>query len=463
MTGGVYFGGTLYWTAAVLRTYGDLAVPVAVFACAALVAYLALYPALFAVLVDRVVAWLGARGLLLAPALWVTTELGRSHLFTGFPWVLAGYSQATVLPIAQLASLFGVYGLSALVALTSATLAYLAFASGRGPAIALAITIAVVGVTAGWGERRLAGGNLDARGTPITVGLVQGNVPQDQKWDPERAAAIFRRYLALSREAAARGSKFIIWPESSTPFYFEEDPVGGAAVRGVAADAHAWMLVGSDQIERGKPDRFYNAAFLVGPDGRTLAVYRKIHLVPFGEYVPLKRLLFFIGPLVESVSDFSAGDQAVLLPVDGHLASTAICYEVVYPELMREFTEGGSQLLTTITNDAWYGRSSAPYQHFQQASLRAIEEGRYLVRSANTGISGIVDPYGRVLARSQLFEQTVLVGQARFLTDSTVYAAIGDLFADLCAVLTALALIGSMMVGRRQPRVELVRRIEPGA
>jgi apolipoprotein N-acyltransferase len=163
--------------------------------------------------------------------------------------------------------------------------------------------------------------------------------------------------------------------------------------------------------------------------------------VPFGEYVPLKRIFFFAAPLVEAVSDFSAGDQAVLLPVNGHPISTAICYEIVYPELVRRFVQGGSQLLTTITNDAWFGRTSAPYQHFEQASMRAIEEGRYLVRAANTGISGIVDPYGRVLAVTGIFQPAVTVGEIRFLRTFTVYARIGDVFAYACAVLTALLLV----------------------
>ena len=173
-----------------------------------------------------------------------------------------------------------------------------------------------------------------------------------------------------------------------------------------------------------------------------------MHLVPFGEYVPLKSLLFFLGPLVEAVSDFSAGDAAVLLPVRGHLMSTAICYEIVYPDLVRAAAKG-SELLTTITNDAWFGDTSAPYQHFAQASMRAIENGRYLVRSANTGISGIVDPYGRVRAQSALYQQAVVVGEARFVRVQTVYSRIGDVVAYASALLT----LGVLLLARRR-RVE---------
>lgn len=163
--------------------------------------------------------------------------------------------------------------------------------------------------------------------------------------------------------------------------------------------------------------------------------------MPFGEYVPLKRLLFFVEPLVQSVGDFSPGEAMVTLPVNGASVSTAICYEIVYPDLIRQSIRAGAQLLTTITNDAWFGDSSAPYQHFTQAAMRAIEQGRYLVRSANTGISGIVDPYGRIIRQSRGFEPAVLVGDVRLLSGVTVYGRIGDLFAYVCTVLTVAAVL----------------------
>ena len=191
------------------------------------------------------------------------------------------------------------------------------------------------------------------------------------------------------------------------------------------------------------PSRFYNAAFLVKPDGTIGGIYRKMHLVPFGEYVPFKRLLFFVGPIVEAVSDFSPGTEPVMLPVGSHQASTAICYEVIYPDLIRRFVRDGSELLTTITNDAWYGRSSAAYQHWEQASMRAIEGGRFLARAANTGISGFVDPYGRVLARTDLFEPAVVVRDVRFLTDQTIYSRIGDAVAWTSLAVTTVALLAA--------------------
>ena len=185
---------------------------------------------------------------------------------------------------------------------------------------------------------------------------------------------------------------------------------------------------------------YYNAAFLVRKSGDIAGVYQKMHLVPFGEFVPLQQLLFFVGPLVEQVGGFTPGAQMVALPTSHGLISTAICYEIVFPRLVRESVLKGSELLTTITNDGWYGHSSAPYQHFLQASMRAIEQGRFLARAANTGISGFVDPYGRVIEKSDIFTQAVLVADLRMLQTPTVYGRIGDLFAYICAALTLAAL-----------------------
>jgi apolipoprotein N-acyltransferase len=252
----------------------------------------------------------------------------------------------------------------------------------------------------------------------------------------------------MTRQAIAEGTDLVIWPESALPYTFELDHAAADSIRRIASDARVPILLGSQQIERGVPAKYYNSAYLVRPDGSTGEIYRKMHLVPFGEYVPLKRILFFAAPLVEAVSDFSAGESAVLMTVDGHSISTAICYEIVYPDLVRRFVAGGSELLTTITNDAWFGDTSAPHQHFAQAAMRAIENGRYLVRAANTGISGIVDPYGRVIVQSRLFEPAVVTGSVTYRTEKTLYTRIGDVFAYFSVVATIAALVAGR--GRRR-------------
>ena len=446
-TGAGYFCGTLYWLVETMTTFGGLNTALAAFAAGVLIAYLSLYPGLFAMIQARLVATLGKRALLIAPAVWVATEMGRTYVLDGFPWELLGYSQAGVLPIAQLASVVGVYGLSALVALVSAAAAYAAVERSPRRWPVAAIVAAILLGTAAWGTARIARGTLLSSGVPVRVAVLQGNIPQDQKWDPAMRGPIMQRYIDMTREAIGRGAEFILWPESATPQPYDQDVAAGDTIRRLARQAKVTLLIGSDQVEPVKPaaqgrpsERLYNAAYLIQPDGTTAAVYRKIHLVPFGEYVPFSRLLFFVGPLVEAVSDFTPGADAVLLPVRGHRASTAICYEVIYSSLMRSFVTHGSELLTTITNDAWYGWSSAAYQHWQQASLRSIEQGRYLARAANTGISGFVDPYGRVMQRSNMFESAVMAEDVRFITARTIYSYVGDAVGWGSVALTVAAL-----------------------
>jgi apolipoprotein N-acyltransferase len=448
LMGAVYFGGTVYWTGEVMARYGGISATVSAAIAALLVAVLALFPAAFAVAHAHGLRRFGLRALLLAPAVWVTTEVGRTVVLGGFPWDLLGYSQTRVLPIAQIASLTGVYGISALLVLASATVVLAALDRGFVGWTSLTAVVALVIAIASWGSVRLAHNTLTRAGTPLTVGLVQGNVAQDDKWDPALENHILAKYLRMSHEAVKQGAELVLWPESATPFYFEES-MRGLEIREFAREHRVWLLIGSDQFQRSVPPVSYNAAFMVRPDGTTAGVYRKVHLVPFGEYVPMRRALFFAAPLVEAVSDFAAGDAPIVLPFRSTRISTAICYEVVYPALVSKTVRLGSALLTTITNDAWFGRSPAPYQHFEMAAMRAIEQGRYLARAANTGISGFVDPYGRVLAASDLFTDRVMVGQVRLIEEQTFYARAGDIVARASLIVTVAALCAVVAMRRK--------------
>ena len=443
LAGLVYFTGTVYWTSTVLAVFGGMPMILAVVAMLILAAYLAIYPAIAAMVLARLIARAGRAALFFAPAAWVATEYLRGLLFGGFPWVPLGNSQVKVLAVAQIASVLGVYGLSALVALVNASLAFALLSTRRTRLTAIASTAVLLIGIAAWGSWRVANGSLAREGTPIRVGLIQGNVAQEEKMSPtpQSARRIFTTYLAMTRDAVRRGAEYIIWPESSTPFTFGRDPVGEAGLRELAREVGVPILFGSDQIVAEPDLHMYNAAFLLGADGETKAVYRKIHLVPFGEFFPMQEWLTFAAPLVKRFLPFTAGDTIVMLPVAGYPTSTAICYEVVYPALIRDAVLQGSQLLTTVTNDGWYGTSSAPYQHFEMAAMRAIEEGRYLARAANTGISGVVDPYGRIVQASGIFEQVGLVTEVRLLTARTVYSQVGDVIAHVAMALTVIALI----------------------
>lgn len=442
----VHYLGTIYWTGAVVQTFGGLAGPVAWLVALALALYMSAYTAVASGLIAAALQRLGARGLLLTAPIWVAGEFARGHVLGGFPWIPLGSAVVTLLPVAQLASLVGVYGVSFFLVAQGALVARAITGSAGdrlrfgGAAAGLLVAVSV------WGSWRVRDAPLTRDGTPAVVGLVQANIAQADKWNPRMAGEIGRKYDVLTRQAAAAGADVVLWPESATPYFFNEAPVEGESIRALVRATGVPLLFGTDEIERGTPDRYYNSAMMLDPTGAVAAVYRKIQLVPFGEYVPLRALLFFVQPLVEAVSDFTPGEQVTMLPIGEHMASTAICYEVVYPHLIRQAVLSGAELLTTITNDAWYGDSSAPYQHFELASMRAIEQGRYLARAANTGISGVIDPYGRVVAKTRVFDQDVVVAQVRFLQARTLYATIGDVVAQasvLGALLTAVWLAAS--------------------
>jgi apolipoprotein N-acyltransferase len=456
LTGSVYFTVTLYWLVETMTTFGGLANAIAFVAAALLVAYLSLFPAAFAVAIARLRRSMGVYwAVVCAAPVWVATELGRQYVWDGFPWALLGYSQVSVLPIAQVASVTGVYGLSFLLVLTASAVA-LVIVERDARRWKMAGAVALIVIACGvWGRSRIAGGALVSAGDPVRVGVVQGNIQQSDKWNPALRDVIIGRYIMMTRQAIERGATFIIWPESSMPVNFEDDAIRSAPIRRLARESNVTLLIGSDQevgLQAGLRSgdagyHAYNAAFLVKPDGTVGAVYRKMHLVPFGEYVPLQRLLFFVGPIVDKMAPFTPGDTPTLLPVGTHMASTAICYEVIFGSLIRRFVLDGSELLTTITNDAWYGRTSAAFQHWDQASMRAIENGRYLARAANTGISGFVDPYGRVVEKSPIFEQALIVQDIRFLQTRTIYSRIGDAIAWLCLAFSLGALLAAWRVG----------------
>ena len=453
LTGVVYFIGTIYWIATVMATHGGLIMPLAIALMIGLAIHLSLFVGLFAWILARTLRRFGVGAIWCAPAIWVATEWLRAWWGWDFPWVLLGSSQASALAVVQVASVTGVYGLSFLIALVGTAAATIALSRDRRHRLGVAATVVLLAAVIAGGAWRVGRGSLTQEGTPVRVGLVQGNIPQDQKADAARSGVIMERYINLSRQALAQGAQVVMWPEAAVPFFFDLDHVQAAPVRRLAIEANVPFIVGSDELERateGRPQRYFNSALLIGTDGRTLSAYKKVRLVPFGEYVPFKNILFFVGPLVEAVADFSAGESFKVFDVEGSRMSVAICYEAVYGRIAQAFVAGGSELLATITNDAWFGDSSAAYQHFDQAALRAVEQGRYLVRAANTGITGAVDPYGRTMARAPMFEPAAMTVDVRLLSGRTIYHALGDVVAWLSLAAAAALLVATSRRARMQ-------------
>ncbi|HET7290987.1 MAG TPA: apolipoprotein N-acyltransferase [Vicinamibacteria bacterium] len=434
LTGAVSGLGLLYWTALVVTQYGGLSFPVAVVIMALLCLAVALFPALFAATLATWLKAAGPQALLLAPFAWVATEVLRAYTFFRFPWCLLGYSQADNLAFVQVARFGAVYAVSFLLALSSAALAHAAVQPEarrrRRPLWAVAGLLALVGAD---GALRL--GVTPPESGRLRVGLVQASIPQDEKWDPERALENVRRHEDLTRLAADEGARLVVWPESALPWDFDRTPAVAERLRRLARAQGVDLLFGNDDHS---PDggRAWVGAKLLTAEGELSFRYHKIRLVPFGEYVPLQPLLTLGGrvaaKLVQQVSDFSPGESFAVAETGGGRVSASICYEAIFPDLLRQFVAQGSELLVNVTNDAWYGTTSAPFQHFAMARFRAVENGRYLVRAANTGITAVVDPRGRVLARTALFERTFLVRDVPLVRETTFYARHGDVFAWAC-------------------------------
>jgi len=438
-----FFASTLYWLNLVMTTYGGLNWIFSLLAYLFLLVYLALYFAAASWISCLLLERFRVPVLLSLPVAWVALEYLRGLLLTGFPWALLGYSQHNFSLVIQSADVTGVYGVSLLLVAFNCALAWIVQQPrSRFAWLGLAGTLLMTVTHCGYGLWR-QGQPLDLRLDQIEVALVQGNIDQAIKWHPAHRQETVDKYLRLSAEAGEENPDLLIWPEAATPFFLQEKTPLTEQVRQVPQNLQTHLLVGSPAYEKlsAKDYRYYNRAYLFSPQGEELGYSDKIHLVPFGEYVPLGHLLSFINKLVVGVGDFAPGTVNPL-SLNGHQLGVLICYEVIFPELARDYVLQGSDLLVNLTNDAWFGRSSAPYQHLAMARFRAVENRVWLARSANTGISGFISPSGKVTAASPLFQQRVISGRVGLGSQPTFYTRFGPALAQGCLFLTFSACAG---------------------
>jgi apolipoprotein N-acyltransferase len=435
--------GIFYWVNIVMTTYGKLPFLVSFCLYLLLAAYLALYTGITVFLV-RKGEENGISSLISFPFVWTSMEFVRAYALSGFPWASLGHSQFRTLPLIQIVDITGVYGLSFLIALANVVLfRMIRGIYGKGtapyPTKGVAVFLVLMTITLGYGFTRL---NSKESGTNQQVVLVQGNIPQDVKWDPEFQKATIGIYERVSRKACTTPGALVVWPESALPFYFQVEEKYAERVRQLANELKSCMVVGSPAFEReGGRTRQLNSAFLLSPTGEVLGRSDKMHLVPFGEYVPLQKLLPFVNKLVVGIGDFSPGARITPLNTGKGEIGVLVCFEGIFPELARGYVRAGSRLLVNITNDAWFGSSSAPYQHLSMTVFRAVENRVPLVRAANTGISSVIDSKGHVLAMTPLFQETFLSNEVKMGTgDTTFYTRFGDLFAGFCLTGSAIIL-----------------------
>lgn len=426
--GVVFFAVVLYWLNIVMTTYGGLHPILSGVAYLLLVLYLALFFGAATWATCRLQEKLGYPVVLTLPVVWVALEFARSFLLTGFPWATLGYAQQSRLLLIQSVDLFGVYGLSFLMVLSNAVLADMVRwlrGTRRMPLIEMLILGVLFAANLGYGWWRFQP-QMEVRERQLKVALIQGNIDQGVKWDPAYQEKTIDIYHALSLQAGQGAPELLIWPEAATPFYFQEPSALSAKVRQIPRETSAHLLLGSPAYEVvNRQYQYLNSAFLLDPQGEILGRSDKVHLVPFGEYVPLKPFLPFVDKLVVGIGDFTPGTVSPL-PMNGTHLGVLVCYEAIFPELARDYVAQGTDLLVNITNDAWFGRSSAPYQHLAMTRFRAVENRIWLARAANTGISAFVTPTGRVLEATDIFEPAVASMQVGLGAGPSFYRIIGD-------------------------------------
>jgi len=394
----------------------------------------------------------GSRTIILTPFLWVGLEYLRSILLTGFPWADLGHSQYLNLPFIQIADITGVYGLSFIILWVNITL-YLVLHQWPAkifPYREVLISVIILTGVLLYGYAKMDAVDRQASQQAILrVGLVQGNIDQSIKWDESFQRETLKIYERLSFRTAREEPNLIIWPETAAPFFFQDAKQYQPEILDIPVKTNAFLLFGSPsyKVERGKVNH-YNSAYLASPSGEIVGKYDKIHLVPFGEYVPFGEILS-LGSLGEGIGDFKSGKEIINLSLPQGKFGVVICFEIIFPDLCRKFVKKGANFLVTITNDAWFGRTSAPYQHFSIAVFRAVENRVFVARAANTGISGFIDSKGKILKRGTIFKEEAIYGDIRLSTAKTFYTLYGDIFAWICSGFSVF-LLGYILLRRRK-------------
>lgn len=441
VSGIVWYAGTCYWTYDTMRQYGGLNAPVALLVLFLFCAYLGLYHGLFGLLVSVLARPHDhRRALVVAPFLWVAIELARTRV-SGFPWNLLGISQVDNVALCRIAGWTGVYGNSFEIALVNVALAvaFLIPRPRRGMMFAAAIAAAAV----------LQSGRLveaPPAKTDRAALLVQQNIPVAANWNPAYFQQTVQDLAELTAKSSASAGKkvdLIVWPESPAPF-FTNDPRFRDAISEMARNTSAWIIVGAIGSNAPHPNDegpLFNSAALVSHSGEWTARYDKVHLVPFGEYLPFPSLFSFAGGLTKEVGQFERGTSRRPLDAGGEKLGIFICYESIFPDEVRQSANLGAEVFVNISNDGWYGDSGAYAQHLNQTRMRAIENDRWLLSATDTGVTAAIDPWGHVAASIPRKERAALVAPYALTSVTTFYTRHGDWFAYACAIISIGALV----------------------
>jgi len=441
IAGLAHYSTLLYWIIFVINHYGEIDLFTSSAILLLLCLYLSLYPAVFSLSI-RLMKRRGFKVVMIA-GIWVFLEYVRGVLMTGFPWCLLGYSQFNYQYIIQISDITGVYGISFLIVAFNYLAYILIFDKVKSNKrnylyIETIIVTGLLLISIFYGKYRISEdkGKKNEKGA-VKISVIQGNIDQSVKWDPAFMESTMNKYIGLTRSTFDHKPDVIIWPESAAPFFFQDGNQYSRDICGLAEESGSWIIFGCPAYEeRDSHIAYFNRVCLISPIGSLTGFYDKKHLVPFGEYVPLKKFIPFVNRLVISQGEFAPGKGSGVLKLNDIAAGVLVCYEAIFPDLARREVKNGAMLFVNLTNDAWFGMTSAPYQHLSMCVFRAVENRIPLVRAANTGFSAFIDPFGRIYAKSGLFTEEVLTNEVR--TDYsrlTFYSRYGDIFVFLILII----------------------------
>ena len=384
-------------------------------------------------------------------SLWVVFEWASTIGWTGVPWGRLALGQVECLPVLQSASLFGSYFVSWLLLIVNGLLAFF-FVYKKREVLCASLALSLFLANAAWG---LIAQNTEPEGKDtLRVAVIQGNINSHEKWGEDSFEITRNTYGALTRRAAAEGARLVVWPETAFPSVLTKNSINGRFVSELARSTGVTLIVGALKVEE---ENDYNALYLIDPEGNFYdGFYAKRHLVPFGEYVPMRDVIMTLIPPLANLSalgdDLSPGEDAALFVTEEMTLGSLICFDSIYEELSLDSVRASAELMLISSNDSWFYDSAAVYQHQAQAQLRAVETGRDFVRAANTGISSVISADGSILAWIDPLEQGYAVADVELRQNTTLYTVIGNLFVYLCAIFSALLVLLSLFIKRRSLR-----------